>query len=118
MDSGYSTTSAGTASIDGLSSDKESFRLNLAEDAFQATRYTKIKVIFASRFTNPDHTKYETFLMLWQKVILLSDVVNVPLHPSVILFPRFFILITELYVDGLFKGMPPPANGDRDQFAF
>lgn len=45
VDSGYSTTSAGTASIiDGLGSDRESFRLNLAEDAFQTTRYTKVKV--------------------------------------------------------------------------
>lgn len=47
MDSGYNTTSAGTASlIDGLSSDcqsKESFSSNLAEEAF--TRHTKIKVI-------------------------------------------------------------------------
>lgn len=45
MDSGYSTTSASTASIiDGLGSDKESFRFNLMEEAFQATRYTKVKV--------------------------------------------------------------------------
>ncbi|XP_040906411.1 protein aurora borealis [Toxotes jaculatrix] len=50
VDSGYNTTSAGTASlIDGLSSDchsKESFSSNLAEDAFQITRHTKIKVFY------------------------------------------------------------------------
>ncbi|XP_056291437.1 protein aurora borealis [Pseudoliparis swirei] len=50
VDSGYNTTSAGTASlIDGLSSDchgKESFSSNLAEDAFQLTRHTKVKVFY------------------------------------------------------------------------
>uniref|UniRef100_A0A8C3ALB4 Protein aurora borealis n=2 Tax=Cyclopterus lumpus TaxID=8103 RepID=A0A8C3ALB4_CYCLU len=50
VDSGYNTTSAGTASlIDGLSSDchgKESFNSNLAEDAFQLTRHTKVKVFY------------------------------------------------------------------------
>ncbi|KAM9344644.1 protein aurora borealis [Symphorus nematophorus] len=48
VDSGYNTTSAGTASlIDGLSSDcqnKESFSSHLAEEAFQGTRHTKVKV--------------------------------------------------------------------------
>ncbi|XP_044069763.1 protein aurora borealis [Siniperca chuatsi] len=50
VDSGYNTTSAGTASlIDGLSSDchsRESFSSNLAEDAFQVTRHTKVKVFY------------------------------------------------------------------------
>ncbi|XP_070697457.1 protein aurora borealis [Pempheris klunzingeri] len=50
VDSGYNTTSAGTASlIDGLSSDchsKESFTTNLAEEAFQITRHTKVKVFY------------------------------------------------------------------------
>ncbi|KAM7385435.1 hypothetical protein PAMP_001518 [Pampus punctatissimus] len=50
VDSGYNTTSAGTASlIDGLSSDchsKESFSSNLAEEAFQHTRHTKGKVFY------------------------------------------------------------------------
>ncbi|XP_026165393.1 protein aurora borealis isoform X2 [Mastacembelus armatus] len=50
VDSGYNTTSAGTASlIDGLSSDchsKESFSSNLAEEAFQLTRQTKVKVFY------------------------------------------------------------------------
>ncbi|XP_039995128.1 protein aurora borealis [Xiphias gladius] len=50
VDSGYNTTSAGTGSlIDGLSSDchsKESFSSNLAEEAFQVTRHTKIKVFY------------------------------------------------------------------------
>ncbi|XP_029030975.1 protein aurora borealis [Betta splendens] len=50
VDSGYNTTSAGTASlIDGLSSDcysKESFSSNLAEEAFQLTKYTKVKVFY------------------------------------------------------------------------
>ncbi|XP_029306324.1 protein aurora borealis isoform X2 [Cottoperca gobio] len=50
VDSGYNTTSAGTASlIDGLSSDchgKESFSSNLAEEAFQLTRHTKVKVFY------------------------------------------------------------------------
>lgn len=49
VDSGYNTTSAGTASlIDGLSSDchsKETFSSNLAEEAFQVTRHTKVKVV-------------------------------------------------------------------------
>ncbi|XP_073338233.1 protein aurora borealis [Pagrus major] len=48
VDSGYNTTSAGTASlIDGLNSDchsKESFSPNMAEEAFQVTRHTKVKV--------------------------------------------------------------------------
>lgn len=52
VDSGYSTTSAGTASIiDGLGSDchgKESFGSNLAEEAFQATRHTKVKVMLTA----------------------------------------------------------------------
>ncbi|KAM9848017.1 protein aurora borealis [Aulostomus maculatus] len=47
VDSGYNTTSAGTASlIDGVSSDchsKESFSSNLAEEAFQPTRHSKQK---------------------------------------------------------------------------
>uniref|UniRef100_A0A3Q1G5B6 Protein aurora borealis n=1 Tax=Acanthochromis polyacanthus TaxID=80966 RepID=A0A3Q1G5B6_9TELE len=50
VDSGYNTTSAGTASlIDGLSSDchsKESFSSNLVEEAFQVTRHTKVKVFY------------------------------------------------------------------------
>ncbi|XP_068576614.1 protein aurora borealis isoform X2 [Cebidichthys violaceus] len=50
VDSGYNTTSAGTASlIDGLGSDchgKESFSSNLAEEAFQLTRHTKVKVFY------------------------------------------------------------------------
>ncbi|XP_049927134.1 protein aurora borealis isoform X2 [Epinephelus moara] len=50
VDSGYNTTSAGTASlIDLLSSDchgKESFSSNLAEDGFQLTRHTKLKVFY------------------------------------------------------------------------
>ncbi|XP_068424346.1 protein aurora borealis [Clinocottus analis] len=50
VDSGYNTTSAGTASlIDGLSSDchgKESFSSNQADDAFQLTRHTKVKVFY------------------------------------------------------------------------
>ncbi|XP_041646129.1 protein aurora borealis [Cheilinus undulatus] len=48
VDSGYNT--AGTASlIDGLGSDshsKESFSSNLAEDAFQITRHTKLKMFY------------------------------------------------------------------------
>lgn len=48
VDSGYSTTSGGTASlIDGLNSDchsKESFSSNLVEEAFQAARHAKLKV--------------------------------------------------------------------------
>ncbi|XP_053292795.1 protein aurora borealis isoform X2 [Pleuronectes platessa] len=50
VDSGYNTTSAGTASLnDGLSSDchsKESFSSNLAEEAFQLNRHTKIKAFY------------------------------------------------------------------------
>ncbi|XP_035029298.1 protein aurora borealis [Hippoglossus stenolepis] len=50
VDSGYNTTSAGTASlIDGLSSDchsKESFSSNLAEEAFQLSRHTKMKAFY------------------------------------------------------------------------
>ncbi|XP_071336350.1 protein aurora borealis isoform X2 [Trachinotus anak] len=50
VDSGYNTTSAGTASlIDGLSSDcysKESFSSHLTEEAFHPTRHTKIKVFY------------------------------------------------------------------------
>ncbi|XP_030012006.1 protein aurora borealis [Sphaeramia orbicularis] len=50
VDSGYNTTSAGTGSlIDGLSSDchgKESFTSNLAEEALQQTRHTKVKVFY------------------------------------------------------------------------
>ncbi|XP_031163656.1 protein aurora borealis [Sander lucioperca] len=50
VDSGYNTTSAGTASlIDGLSSDchsKESLSSNLAEEAFQLTRHTKVKAFY------------------------------------------------------------------------
>ncbi|XP_044229458.1 protein aurora borealis [Thunnus albacares] len=50
VDSGYNTTSTGTASlIDGLSSDchsKESFSSNLAEEAYQLTRHTKVKVFY------------------------------------------------------------------------
>ncbi|XP_029376588.1 protein aurora borealis [Echeneis naucrates] len=50
VDSGYNTTSAGTASlIDGLSSDchsKESFSSNPTEDAFQLSRQAKIKVFY------------------------------------------------------------------------
>ncbi|KAI3362731.1 hypothetical protein L3Q82_001790 [Scortum barcoo] len=47
VDSGYNTTSAGTASlIDGLSSDchSKSFSSNMADKAFQATRHTKVKM--------------------------------------------------------------------------
>ncbi|XP_029962830.1 protein aurora borealis [Salarias fasciatus] len=45
VDSGYNTTSAGTASlIDGLSSDCHSS--NLMEDAFQVPRHTKVKVFY------------------------------------------------------------------------
>ncbi|KAG8000202.1 Protein aurora borealis, partial [Nibea albiflora] len=51
VDSGYNTTSAGTASlIDGLGSDchsKESFNSNLADEAFQVTRHNKAKVQLA-----------------------------------------------------------------------
>ncbi|XP_036979244.1 protein aurora borealis [Acanthopagrus latus] len=47
VDSGYNTTSAGTASlIDGLNSDclsKESFSPNMADEAFQVTRHAKVK---------------------------------------------------------------------------
>ncbi|KAM4592061.1 protein aurora borealis [Odontesthes bonariensis] len=47
VDSGYNTTSAGTASlIDGFSSDcqnKESLSSNLVEEAFLITRHTKLK---------------------------------------------------------------------------
>nr|XP_020455700.1 protein aurora borealis [Monopterus albus]XP_020455708.1 protein aurora borealis [Monopterus albus] len=50
VDSGYSTTSAGTASlIDGLSSEyhnRESFSSNLLEEAFQLSRHTKVKVFY------------------------------------------------------------------------
>ncbi|TDH01386.1 hypothetical protein EPR50_G00179920 [Perca flavescens] len=50
VDSGYNTTSAGAASlIDGLSSDchgKESLSSNLAEEAFQLTRHTKVKAFY------------------------------------------------------------------------
>ncbi|XP_069548694.1 protein aurora borealis [Brachyistius frenatus] len=50
VDSGYNTTSVGTASlIDGLSSDchsKESFSSNPVEEAFQVARYTKVKVFY------------------------------------------------------------------------
>ncbi|XP_042290284.1 protein aurora borealis [Thunnus maccoyii] len=50
VDSGYNTTSTGTASlIDGLGSDchsKESFSSNLAEEAYQLTRHTKVKVFY------------------------------------------------------------------------
>ncbi|XP_070772662.1 protein aurora borealis [Enoplosus armatus] len=50
VDSGYHTTSAGTASlIDGLSSDchsRESFSSNLAEEAFHVNRHTKVKVFY------------------------------------------------------------------------
>uniref|UniRef100_A0A3B5B7H5 Protein aurora borealis n=1 Tax=Stegastes partitus TaxID=144197 RepID=A0A3B5B7H5_9TELE len=49
VDSGYNTTSVGTASlIDGLSSDchsKESFSSNLVEEAFPVSRHTKVKVM-------------------------------------------------------------------------
>ena len=49
VDSGYNTTSAGTASlIDGLNSDclsKESFSPNMADEAFQVTRHAKVKVL-------------------------------------------------------------------------
>ncbi|XP_075997849.1 protein aurora borealis [Genypterus blacodes] len=49
VDSGYNTTSAGTASlVDGLSSDchsKESFTSNM-EDVFQPTRNSKVKVLY------------------------------------------------------------------------
>ncbi|XP_042357729.1 protein aurora borealis [Plectropomus leopardus] len=50
VDSGYNTTSAGTASlIDGLGSDchsKESFSSNLAEEPLQLSRHTKVKVFY------------------------------------------------------------------------
>ncbi|XP_068597821.1 protein aurora borealis [Brachionichthys hirsutus] len=50
VDSGYSTTSAGTASlIDGLNPDchhKESFTSNMAEEALHANRQTKVKVFY------------------------------------------------------------------------
>ncbi|XP_045925947.1 protein aurora borealis [Micropterus dolomieu] len=50
VDSGYNTTSVGTTSlIDGLSSDcqsRESFTSNQAEEAFQVTRHTKVKVYY------------------------------------------------------------------------
>ncbi|XP_008302062.1 protein aurora borealis [Stegastes partitus] len=50
VDSGYNTTSVGTASlIDGLSSDchsKESFSSNLVEEAFPVSRHTKVKVFY------------------------------------------------------------------------
>ncbi|XP_070833626.1 protein aurora borealis [Chaetodon trifascialis] len=50
VDSGYNTTSAGTASlIDGIGSDchsKESFSSNPVEDVFQVTRHTKVKVFY------------------------------------------------------------------------
>ncbi|XP_059179766.1 protein aurora borealis [Centropristis striata] len=50
VDSGYNTTSAGTASlIDGLNSDcpsKESFSSNLVEDTFHLARHTKVKVFY------------------------------------------------------------------------
>ncbi|KAM8858860.1 protein aurora borealis isoform 2-T6 [Spinachia spinachia] len=50
VDSGYNTTSAGTASlIDALASDchgRESFGSNPAEEAFQVTRPTKVKVFY------------------------------------------------------------------------
>ncbi|XP_032397111.1 protein aurora borealis [Etheostoma spectabile] len=50
VDSGYNTTSAGTASlIDGLSSDchsKESLSSNFAEEAFQLTRHIKVKAFY------------------------------------------------------------------------
>lgn len=114
MDSGYSTTSAGTASIiDGLGSDRESFRLNLAEDAFQTTRYTKVKVVFASQFTTADFTGSGSLVMLgkWQFSW------RIHLMILIILFPRFFILITEHCVADPFKGTPPPASSCRDQFA-
>lgn len=51
VDSGYNTTSAGTGSlIDGISSDfnsKECLTSTLAEDAFQLTRHTKVKVFYS-----------------------------------------------------------------------
>ncbi|KAK2824441.1 hypothetical protein Q5P01_021616 [Channa striata] len=50
VDSGYNTTSAGTTSlIDGLHSDcysKESFSSNLADEAFQLTKHTKLKAFY------------------------------------------------------------------------
>ncbi|XP_028324551.1 protein aurora borealis isoform X2 [Gouania willdenowi] len=50
VDSGYNTTSAGTASlIDGVGSDchsKESFSVNLIEDAGQTSRLSKVKVFY------------------------------------------------------------------------
>ncbi|KAK2921743.1 protein aurora borealis [Channa argus] len=50
VDSGYNTTSAGTASlIDGFHSDcysKESFSSNLPEEAFQLTKHTKVKPFY------------------------------------------------------------------------
>ncbi|KAM4607443.1 protein aurora borealis [Polymixia lowei] len=50
VDSGYNTTSAGTASlIDGLSSDcqdKESFSSNMADEVFPFTRHTKVKAVY------------------------------------------------------------------------
>lgn len=47
MDSGYNTTSA-VSLIDGTNKDcesKEFFSSNMAEDAFQITRHTKVKVL-------------------------------------------------------------------------
>ncbi|XP_034007718.1 protein aurora borealis [Trematomus bernacchii] len=50
VDSGYNTTSAGTASlIDGLGSDchgRESFSSTMAEEAFQPPRYIKVKAFY------------------------------------------------------------------------
>ncbi|XP_028278898.1 protein aurora borealis [Parambassis ranga] len=50
VDSGYNTTSAGTASlIDGLSSychNKESFSSSVVDEAFQTIRHTKAKVFY------------------------------------------------------------------------
>ncbi|KAK1905689.1 Protein aurora borealis [Dissostichus eleginoides] len=50
VDSGYNTTSAGTASpIDGLGSDchgRESFSSTMAEEAFQPPRHTKVKAFY------------------------------------------------------------------------
>ncbi|XP_038149802.1 protein aurora borealis isoform X2 [Cyprinodon tularosa] len=50
VDSGYNTTSAGTASlIDGISSDcqsKESLCSNLVEEAFPSSRLTKVKAFY------------------------------------------------------------------------
>lgn len=46
MDSGYNTTSA-VSLIDGTNKDcdKEFFSSHMAEDAFQVTRHTKVKVL-------------------------------------------------------------------------